>query len=269
MAIAVVGGIYTLITIGTLFGSWSISLGPLKISASQTVQPLSIAVFCLCLLAITSRPFVDAFRRRSVFAFYITAAVTDLDVHARSAAAAPRRAAIYRGPYEFLMLFPGYDERLRVPSRFVMMTILAVAIAAGIALLRLTARTSSSRRAACVGVVLLAIVADSWTFDLPMPAAPPLVALPDAVPASAAVLELPLGNVGPDIAAVYRSIGHGRPVVNGYSGYEPPHYRVLRAALAERDDSVLTTLTKFAPIAVVIARDSDPSRSLQRICRQA
>jgi hypothetical protein len=161
------------------------------------------------------------------------------------------------------MLFPGYDERLRVPSRFVMMTILAVAIAAGIALLRLTARTSFSRRTAVVAVVLLAIVADSWTFDLPMPMAPPLVTLPDAVPASAAVLELPLGNVGPDIAAVYRSIGYGRPVVNGYSGYEPPHYHVLRAALAERDDSVLTTLTKFAPIAVVIARNSDQWQSLQ------
>ena len=74
MVVAVVGGIYTLIAIGTLFGSWSVSLGPLTISASQTVQPLSIAVFCFCLLAITSRPFVDAFRRRSVFAFYITAA---------------------------------------------------------------------------------------------------------------------------------------------------------------------------------------------------
>ena len=55
-------------------------------------------------------------------------------------------------------------------------------------------------------LVLVAIAADSWTFGLPMPAVPPFVALPDAVPPSAAVLELPLGNVGGDIAAVYRSI---------------------------------------------------------------
>ena len=29
---------------------------------------------------------------------------------------------LYRGPYEFLMLFPGFGDRLRVPARFVMMT---------------------------------------------------------------------------------------------------------------------------------------------------
>jgi hypothetical protein len=164
---------------------------------------------------------------------------------------------IYRGPYAFLMLLPGYDARLRVPARFVMVTILAVAIAAAIALLRLTATASQARRTAVTAAVLAAIVADSWTFTLPMPEVPPFVELPAAVPASAAVLELPLGNVGPDIAAVYRSIGHGRPVVNGYSGYEPPHYRVLRPALGEQDDSVLTALTKFAPLAVLIAPEDD------------
>src|SRR5262249_42904750 len=70
-AIAVV---YGLITFGTLFGAWSIALGPLKISASQTVQPLSITVLCLLLLALTSRAFLDAFERRSTYAYYSTAA---------------------------------------------------------------------------------------------------------------------------------------------------------------------------------------------------
>jgi hypothetical protein len=133
-----------------------------------------------------------------------------------------------------------------------------VAVAGGIALVRLTGSSSRAVRVAVTALVLVAIVADSWTFTLPMPSVPPLVQLPDAVPESAAVLELPLGNVGSDIAAVYRSIGHRRPVVNGYSGYEPPHYRVLRTGLGERDDSVLTTLTRFAPLAVVIAREDDP-----------
>src|SRR6185295_9452364 len=75
-------------------------------------------------------------------------------------------------------------------------------------------------------------------------------------------LELPLGNVGNDIAAVYRSIAHGRHVVNGYSGYEPPHYRVLKTGLGERDDSVLTTLTRFAATVVIIARSDDPGGGL-------
>ena len=104
------------------------------------------------------------------------------------------------------MLFPGFDEGLRVPARFVMITILAVAVAAGIALVRLTGSASRTVRVAVTVLVLTAIAADSWTFTLPMPSAPPLIELPDAVPPSAAVLELPLGNVGPDIAAVYRSM---------------------------------------------------------------
>ena len=49
-AVAVVGVVYTLIAAGTLFGSWSVNIGPLRISASQTVQPLSIAVLCLFIL---------------------------------------------------------------------------------------------------------------------------------------------------------------------------------------------------------------------------
>ena len=34
------------------------------------------------------------------------------------------------------------------------------------------------------------------------------------------------------IAALYRSIDHHRPTVNGYSGFVPNHYQVLRAAIA-------------------------------------
>ena len=86
----------------------------------------------------------------------------------------------------------------------------------------------------------------------------PFVQLPVGVPDSAAVLELPLGDVGADIAAVYSWSGHGHRVVNGYSGYSPPHYEVLRAGLAERDDSALTALTGFAPIVVVIQPQRDP-----------
>ena len=260
--VAVVAAVYALVAAGTLFGSWSVHIGPLTVSASQTVQPLSIAVFCAIVLGLTSPAFLDAFRRRSDFAFYTMAAVLTWGF-----ALGPRprllgELFLYRGPYEFLMLFPGFGDRLRVPARFVMMTILAVAVAAGIALIRLTASSPRSVRVAMTVLVLVAITADSWTFTCPMPSVPALIELPSRVPDSAAVLELPLGNVGSDIAAVYRSIAHGRPVVNGYSGYEPPHYRVLKAGLGERDDSVLTTLTKSAAIVVIIARSDDPGGGL-------
>ncbi len=173
-------------------------------SATQTVQPFSVVVLCLIVLGLTSSSFVDAFRRRSVFAFYMFAAVVTWGFTLGPRPRFLGELVLYRGPYEFLMLFPGFDSGLRVPARFVMMTILAVAIAAGIALVRLTAAASRRARVAFTIVVLLAITADSWTFTNPMPSVPPFVELPGTVPDSAAVLELPLGNVGPDIAAVYR-----------------------------------------------------------------
>jgi hypothetical protein len=261
IVVAVVGVVYALVAAGTLFGSWSVRIGPLTISASQTVQPLSIAVSCAIVLGLTSPAFLDAFRRRSTFAFYTTAAVLTWGLTLGPRPRLLGELFLYRGPYEFLMLFPGFGDRLRAPARFVMMTILAVAVAAGIALIRLTASSPRSVRLAITVLVLVAITADSWTFT-PMPSVPPFVELPSRVPGSAAVLELPLGNAGNDIAAVYRSIAHGRAVVNGYSGYEPPHYRVVKTGLGDRDDSVLTTLTKFAAIVVIIAKSDDPGGGL-------
>ena len=47
---------------------------------------------------------------------------------------------------------------------------------------------------------------------------------------NAVVLELPADDSGVNIAAMYRAIQHGRPLVNGYSGHTPPHYGLLRVA---------------------------------------
>ena len=257
IVVAVIGAVQAAVAIGTLFGAWSFKLGPLTVSASQTERPLSIVALCLLLLGLTSARFASVFRRRSTFAFYTLAAVMTWLFTLGPRPKFLGHTLLHRGPYALLMLLPGFDERLRVPSRFVMMTILAVAVAAGIALVRLTARSPRSVRIVATVLVLVAITADSWTFTLPMPTVPTLIQLPSAVPATAAVLELPLGNVGPDIAAVYHTIGHGHPVVNGYSGYEPPHYRAIKLGLEARDDSVLTRLTMFAPLAVIVTHD-DP-----------
>ena len=86
LGIAIIGVIYAMIAAGTLIGPWSISLGPLTFSASQTVKPFSIAVLCLVILGVGSPTFVDAFRRRSIFAFYIDRGADDVGFHAGTAA---------------------------------------------------------------------------------------------------------------------------------------------------------------------------------------
>ena len=46
-------------------------------------------------------------------------------------------------------------------------------------------------------------------------------------------MELPLGPPDYDLRAMYYSTVHWRPIVNGYSGFFPPHYGGLTAALSE------------------------------------
>jgi hypothetical protein len=52
-------------------------------------------------------------------------------------------------------------------------------------------------------------------------------------PPGTVLVELPLGQPDYDLRAMYYSTVHWRPVVNGYSGFFPPHYGQLAAALSE------------------------------------
>ena len=70
---------------------------------------------------------------------------------------------------------------------------------------------------------------DGWV-RLPIATAPR--ALPVAVSADL-VVELPTRGYEEDVAAMYRGMFHGRPVVNGYSGWVPPHYVQVQADLRE------------------------------------
>ena len=77
----------------------------------------------------------------------------------------------------------------------------------------------------------------------------------------AAVLELPLGDVFDEDAAVYRATIHGRPVVNGNSAFIPPHYVMLKTALDERDPAALDGLPPGAPVLIVVDRRKDVDRA--------
>src|SRR5262249_5615904 len=151
----------------TLLGSWSVRLGRARISAGRTDRPLTVAIFSLLVLFLTSATFINIVRRRSTFAFYTIAAVI---TWALSLCPAPRlfgQSWLYRGPYALLMLFPGFDYRFRAPARFAMITALGVATAAGVGLVRITAAAPRSVRVAGTLLLFVAIAADSWTFTCP------------------------------------------------------------------------------------------------------
>ena len=50
---------------------------------------------------------------------------------------------------------------------------------------------------------------------------------------SAVLVELPFGDPGYELRYMFFGLGHGRPLLNGYSGVFPPSYRRRAALLAD------------------------------------
>ena len=75
-----------------------------------------------------------------------------------------------------------------------------------------------------------------------------------------AVLELPLGDLFDDAAAMYRARDHGLPVVNGTSGFEPTHYFTLKTALNEHDPAALDGFPPGRRILIVVDKQKDANR---------
>jgi hypothetical protein len=175
---------------------------------------------------------------------------------------------MYRGPYVFLMLLPGFDA-LRVPARFWMLAVMCLSVASALFFDRLTARLDR-KRVAIAAIVALGVMADTWVSKFP------LVKAPESWKAEAcgsndttttrqgALLELPVGESFADVAAMYRSMSHGRPVVNGYSGYFPPHYAALRFGVSFREDEMLTQLAAHGTSHIAINEDHDQDGALRR-----
>ena len=166
---------------------------------------------------------------------------------------------MYRGPYALLMFLPGFNA-LRVPARFWMTVTLCLAVVGAIVFDRLTEKLG--RDAACGSRDRVARrarrhvdVGDAARRDAEAVRGVELLAHRPNGP----IVELPLGDTYGDVAAMYRQMTHGRPLVNGYSGYFPPHYAALRFGLALRDHDVLTQLAAHGVTDVIVDRETTPA----------
>jgi len=196
---------------------------------------------------------------RSPFVFYAAAAAI---MWAFAFGPAPQDSpGSWLHPYTLLAWLPGFNS-LRVPARFAMLGTLCLAIAAGLGASRVLPR----RRALRTVVAALAIAglaADGWMLPMPLAVPPGRVILP-AVP-DALVLELPANDGPTDTAAMYRSMQHGRPIVNGYSGHTPPHYVILSQALRRQDPGALTELARGRPLVISVNPSFDYGGHLLRL----
>jgi hypothetical protein len=175
---------------------------------------------------------------------------------------------LYKAPYAWLMVLPGFRDEFRVPARFAMLAGLTLSAAAAVAFWRLIAPRTTLVRVLATCVAATGVMMDSWIAPLPVVQPPPALEVPAVVPASAAILELPLG-LFEDAIAMYRSIGHQRRTVNGLSGYDAPHYGILREALVDRRFEALRGLAGYGDIAVFIRRDNQGELFLPLVLARA
>jgi hypothetical protein len=167
-------------------------------------------------------------------------------------------------PYGWLMHLPGFYE-LRAPAQFKMIHLmfLAVSAAYGYAAIRLKASGAS---ALLFAVVSIGILVDGWTVSAPMGTPPAIWTAAEPADRTEPILELPIGSPGPetDYGATYRAAIHHRRVMNGVSGYDPPHYVSMREGLQARDPDTLRAIATLGPIDIVVNGQGDPDGAIAR-----
>src|SRR6266545_3825679 len=152
-------------------------------------------------------------------------------------------------PYRFLWNHvPGF-EGLRVPARFAMIVALMLAVLA-------TYGAAVIGRVR-YGVIVLALIAVGFLYEAgadpfvvngmspirgfntpaaklyPPNLAPEIYKTVNRLPGDVVLAELPLGQTDYDVRAMYYSIAHWRPILNGYSGFFPLHYGRAIVSLTE------------------------------------
>lgn len=266
-ALVVLAGSVVYFSVGVsavLFGVWPITIGEMTLMSVQVVnESLSIGGMLFVLGLMLVPPVSGPWLRRSPVMFYALAMGL---MYLLCFGPQPRFRGVpfmYRGPYALLMALPGYDS-IRVPARFAMLAALCLSVAAAFAFARLTSRTSRGPRMLLATAAICGVLVDSAIGEMPLKTLPLRFHSLESLPGGAAVVELPFGNLFDDAQAMYRGMFHGRPVVNGYSGFTPPGYDFLRRGFAIRDPEVFDALTAFGPVVVVVDVARDPQETWAR-----
>jgi hypothetical protein len=166
-------------------------------------------------------------------------------------------------PYTALAFLPGFNG-LRAPSRFAMLGCLTLSVAAALAYVRLKARTARWK-SGVAALILAGLFVDASMGAVPLIAPPARVAMPEM--RGVAVLELPADEPTVATGAMFRQISHRLPLISGYSGHSPPHYRILAKTIARDDPTAILYLARAQPLIIVIDGRRDPSRATERLVR--
>lgn len=173
-----------------------------------------------------------------------------------------------RSPY-YRFLFQSFGDifrAIRAPARAIVLFHISLAVLAAWGLSLLLRGRSRARRLGWTAAAVLTLVVEYRAFPLklePTPAAaPPVYAWLADFDFPGAVVEWPFGLFY-DFDYVFRQSAHGKPILNGYSGFFPATYTGLEAQLKQRPipDSVWETMGNFgASMLVYHAHDGSGFR---------
>ena len=238
------------------FGPWKMSLLGIGLSVTRWEKTLSLVVLFGLAFGLLSPHLMRAKSRRSAFGFYLLAGAVMWILTLGPVPTFMGEPFLYQPPYAWLMVLPGF-EGLRVPARFWMLVVVCLSTAGGVAYARLVPSSSRRWSIASVALVTVAGLSDTWINSMPIAEVPARSAILERFPAAGPVLELPRVSGDDDLAAMYRSMFHGRPVVSGYSGHYAPHFPALVSALTSFDGTMLTELSRLGVRDVRIDRAAD------------
>lgn len=174
------------------------------------------------------------------------------------------------GIWQWIYWLPGFSF-IRVPSRFMLLGVLALAVLAAIGFERIASRLASPRArlmAAAIAAAVLAIEFATMPLDVRLHHIKPYAIdrWLDTQPKPFAVVEIPVPQSSLKSLVVRRhaeymlhSMAHYQPLVQGYSGVEPPGFEALeRTLMLFPDEKSIETLAWLRVKYAVVHMDYFP-----------
>ena len=254
----VVWGVLMLVAIArALTGPFGWHIGPLPLPQFAPFRVVTTASVILVAAIVMTKRFREGWSRRDPVIFYATAVVLLwlFALGPQPEWSGSWRALAY-GPYWLFIQLPGVSS-VRVPARAWLPAAVCLSVLAAFgtaALLNrlrgMRAHSRVSRHCMVLAMITAGILAEGWFFDRHVPAPAPMP--PGVIPAGAVVLDLPMEEGFWNALPQYRAVLGGYRTVNGYSGYEPPHFLPMRRAIADLRVDALNPYRVLADLYVIV-----------------